>query len=166
MGFSYERGVGEMLESFGHRSESMVSAVFNCQSFVVWAYKTGRVPATLGPDPNLFQQFASFDEEAQRLIEGGETAKTRPGENSRWFAQIAADINAQVAAAGQRIGSHRSREFDSTITDLKILANLALFHSRRIPAAVSYRLFERTKDTRALDDAIAAEHRVGQRARV
>jgi hypothetical protein len=62
MGFSYERGVGEMLESFGHRSESMVSAVFNCQSFVVWAYKTGRVPATLGPDPNLFQQFASFDQ--------------------------------------------------------------------------------------------------------
>ena len=54
MGFSYERGVGEMLESFGHRSESMVSAVFNCQSFVVWAYKTGRVPATLGPDPTFF----------------------------------------------------------------------------------------------------------------
>ena len=91
------------------------------------------------------------------LIEGGETAKIRPAENSRWFAQTAADINSQVAEAEKRIGSHRNKEFDSTITDLKILANLALFHSRRIPAAVSYRLFERTKDAKALDEAIAGE---------
>ena len=62
MGFSYERGVGEMLESFGHRSESMISKVFKCQNFVTWAYQTGRVPATLGPNPNLFQQFVSFNQ--------------------------------------------------------------------------------------------------------
>ena len=67
MGFSFERGIGEMLESFGHRAESMLSKVFNCQDFIPWAYKTGRyqtgrVPATLGANPNLFQQFASFDQ--------------------------------------------------------------------------------------------------------
>ena len=62
MGFSYERGVGEMLESFGHRSESLVSKVFNCQDFVAWAYRQGRVPATVGPTLNLFQQFISFDQ--------------------------------------------------------------------------------------------------------
>jgi hypothetical protein len=62
MGFSYERGVGEMLESFGHRSESLVSKVFNCQDFVAWAYTPGRVPATVGPNLNLFQQFISFDQ--------------------------------------------------------------------------------------------------------
>ena len=62
----------------------------------------------------------------------------------------------RVAEAEKRVGSHRNKEFDSTVTDLKILADLALFHSRRIPAAVSYRLFERTKDPAALDDAIAA----------
>jgi hypothetical protein len=28
MGFSYERGVGEMLESFGHRSESTMNKAF------------------------------------------------------------------------------------------------------------------------------------------
>ena len=61
MGFSYERGVGEMLESFGHRSESLVSKVFNCQDFVAWAHKQGRVPATVGPSLNLFQQYLSFD---------------------------------------------------------------------------------------------------------
>jgi hypothetical protein len=115
------------------------------------------LPAYARAEGSDIQQFASFDEEAQRVIEGGETAKTRPCENSRWFAQTAAAISAQIAEAGKRIGSHRNREFDSTITDLKILANLALFHSRRIPAAVSYRLFERTKDPQALDDAIAQE---------
>jgi hypothetical protein len=29
MGFSYERGIGEMLESYGHRAESIMAAVFN-----------------------------------------------------------------------------------------------------------------------------------------
>ncbi len=62
MGFSYERGVGEMLESFGHRAESLVAKVFNCQDFVAWAYKQGRTPATVGPTLNLFQQFISFDQ--------------------------------------------------------------------------------------------------------
>ena len=62
MGFSYERGVGEMLESFGHRSESLISKAFNCQDFVAWAYIPSRVPATVGPNLNLFQKFISFDQ--------------------------------------------------------------------------------------------------------
>ncbi|MBZ5499434.1 MAG: hypothetical protein LAP85_23800 [Acidobacteriia bacterium] len=103
------------------------------------------------------QQFASFDEEAQNLIAGNDTAKTRPPETSRWFAQAAREIDTDVAEAEKRIGSHRNKEFNSTIIDLKILAGLALYHARRIPAAVSYRLFERTKDVGALDDAIAQE---------
>jgi hypothetical protein len=119
--------------------------------------RLGNLPAYAKAEGSDIQQFASFDEEARLLIEGGETAKTRPGENSRWFSQIAADINAQAAQAEQRLGSHRSKESDSTITDLKMLANLALFHSRRIPAAVNYRLFERTKDAHALDTAIHQE---------
>jgi hypothetical protein len=62
MGFSYERGVGEMLESFGHRAESLISRVFNCQDFVNWAYTPNREPATVGSNLNLFQQFFSFDQ--------------------------------------------------------------------------------------------------------
>jgi hypothetical protein len=124
-----------------------------------WAEKQrlGDLPAYARAEGSDIQQFAHFDEEAQMLIEGGETAKLRPAENSRWFAQTAAEIDTQVAQAEKHIGNHRNKEFDSTVTDLKILANLARFHSRRIPAAVSYRLFERTKDPQALDDAIAHE---------
>jgi hypothetical protein len=45
MGFSYERGVGEMLESFGHRSESILSKTFE----------------RLTGDTNLWQRFTRYD---------------------------------------------------------------------------------------------------------
>ena len=124
-----------------------------------WAEKQrlGDLPAYAKAEGSDIQQFANFDEEAQLLLERGETAKIRPAENSRWFAQTAAAILSQIAEAEQRVGDHRTKEFDSTITDLKMLAQLGLFHARRIPAAVCYRLFDRTRDVAALDDAITYE---------
>ena len=43
--------------------------------------------------------------------------------------------------------------------DLKILVGLARYHSQRIPAAVSYCLFDQTKNVVTLDDAIAFERK-------
>lgn len=124
-----------------------------------WAEKQrlGDLPLYAKAEGSDTQQFASFDDEARDLLEGGETARTRPPQTSRWLAEAAADILAQVAEAEKRIGTRRGKEFVATTTDLKILANLALYHARRIPAAVSYRLFERTGDVKALDEAIAHE---------
>ncbi len=48
MGFSYERGVGEMLESFGHRAESIVGKTFQ--------HLTG--------DTNLWQRFTRYEKVA------------------------------------------------------------------------------------------------------
>jgi len=48
MGFSYERGVGEMLHSFGHRAESILQKTF---------------AGTAGP-ANLYQRFSLYDKEA------------------------------------------------------------------------------------------------------
>jgi hypothetical protein len=62
MGFNYERGVGEMLEAFGHRAESLVAKAFNCQEFVDWTYQPNRTPATVGATLNLFQKFLCFDQ--------------------------------------------------------------------------------------------------------
>jgi hypothetical protein len=126
-----------------------------------WAEKQrlGDLPDYAKAEGSDIQQFASFDEEAQILTEGGETAKIRPSANSRWFEQTSADINKLIAEANKNIGNNRNKEFSSTMTDLNILSNLALYHSRRIPAAVSYRLFERTHDISALDDAIAYERK-------
>jgi hypothetical protein len=124
-----------------------------------WAEKQrlGDLAAYAKAEGSDIQQFACFDEEAQLLIEDGETAKVRPAANSRWFAQTAAGIHTQIAEAERRIGTYRNKEFESTVTDLKMLESLAVFHSRRIPAAVSYRLFERTKAPQALEDAIGYE---------
>jgi len=62
-----------------------------------------------------------------------------------------------VGEAEKRVGKDRSKEFNSTMVDLKILANLALYHSRRIHAGLSYALFKQAQDVAALDDAIAHE---------
>ncbi|HSV14872.1 MAG TPA: hypothetical protein VLI90_11470, partial [Tepidisphaeraceae bacterium] len=124
-----------------------------------WAEKQhlGNLPAFAKSQGSDVAQFENFDEEAQRLIDSGETAKTRPQDTSRWFQQAGDSVKKLVAKAEQHVGSHRNREFDSTMVDLKMLSNLALYHARRIPAAVSYRLYVRTKDPAALDDAIAGE---------
>ncbi|MBK5271677.1 MAG: hypothetical protein JJE22_11760, partial [Bacteroidia bacterium] len=103
------------------------------------------------------QQFASFDEEAQQLIEGGETAKILPSITSVWFRKTSDSINRLVAAAQNAIGTKSNKEFNSTIVDLKILSNLALYHSRRIPAAIYYRMYLHTKNPSALDSAIFHE---------
>lgn len=107
-------------------------------------------------------QFAGFKEEAELLLAGQPTAKTRPLATSDWFAQTAAAILRQVAEAERLVGDQRGKEFDSTVVDLRILAHLASYHARRIPAAVSYNLYKITGDPNALDDAIGAEqHAIG-----
>lgn len=42
MGFSYERGVGEMEEDLGHRTESLMGRIYNCSDFVNWTYAWDR----------------------------------------------------------------------------------------------------------------------------
>ncbi len=64
MGFSFERQVGEMLHSYNHRAEAIMAKVFNSQAFLQWAYKQGRVPATVDPGQalNYFQRYLLFDQ--------------------------------------------------------------------------------------------------------
>ena len=119
--------------------------------------RLGDLPGYASAEGSDIQQFANFDEEAQILIEGEESAKLLPSMTSLWFEQTSNSINNLVLHAEKVVGKNRNKEFNSTITDLKILSNLALYHSRRIPAAVSYRIFVRTKDVSALDKAIEYE---------
>jgi hypothetical protein len=124
-----------------------------------WAEKQrlGDLPAYAKNAGSDLRQFANFDEEAQILVEGGETAKLLPSMNSLWFEQTSKEINQLVLRARKTIKIQQNKEFNSTITDLKILSSLALYHARRIPAAVCYNIFTRTGDVTALDEAIAHE---------
>ncbi len=68
MGFSYERGVGEMLEDLGHRAESVLGRVFHAEGFLNWAYNEKRNPAEYNSaqlaSTNLFARFICFDQVA------------------------------------------------------------------------------------------------------
>lgn len=124
-----------------------------------WAEKQhmGTLREYAATTPSDVQQFASFDEEARLLENKGEMAKILPSRNSAWFNTTADKIEALVAKAEKAAGAHPGREFLSTVVDLNILANLARYHAWRIPAAVSYRLYENTRDPGALDSAIKHE---------
>ena len=64
MGYSFERGVGEMLESFGHRTEFLLAKKFDCLGFLFWAYDSQRSPAEIASfdSLNLFQRYILFDQ--------------------------------------------------------------------------------------------------------
>ncbi|ACB76493.1 hypothetical protein [Opitutus terrae] len=85
--------------------------------------------------------FESFADAATRILAGGATAKVTPDATSRWFDATADAVLASVRGAEAAIGDRRGKEFESTVTDLKILAQLARFHARRSLAAVHYNLF-------------------------
>ncbi|MCX5683969.1 MAG: hypothetical protein NT049_09825, partial [Planctomycetota bacterium] len=103
------------------------------------------------------QQFASFDEEARLILDGEETAKVLPSATSRWLARASEDVLRLAGEAEKKAGPNPSKEFVSTITDLRILGNLALYHSRRIPAGVAYAVYKRSHSASDLDEAIARE---------
>jgi hypothetical protein len=89
------------------------------------------------------EQFESFIDAARRILAGGTTTKRTPDATSRWFDETANAILASVRAAESATGDKRSKEFEATVTDLRILAQLARFHARRAIAAVHYNLFTR-----------------------
>jgi hypothetical protein len=157
---------GPIVENAVHTSSTIlpriVAACNNYTFFpttVGWAEKQrfGDLQFYAKAQSSDIQQFASFDEEAQQLIEGGETAKVLPSMTSLWFKKTSDSVNRLIAAAQSAIGTKSNKEFNSTIVDLKILSNLALYHSRRIPAAIYYCIYKRTNNPSALDSAIAHE---------
>ncbi len=103
------------------------------------------------------EQFESFVAAAKRILAGGATSKRPPDVTSRWLHETADAILASVRAAEAAAGAERGLEFDATVTDLRILAQLARFHARRAIAAVHYCLFQRGQKLAELVAATYAE---------
>jgi hypothetical protein len=115
------------------------------------------LPAYAKAQPSDIEQFESLSDAATDIVEGRESARVSPLKTSQWFAQASQDVLALVKEAEQHAGPNPSKEFLSTMVDLKILANLASYHAKRIPAGLSLALYNQTHDLFALDDAIARE---------
>lgn len=108
-------------------------------------------------------QFMNVREEAISIIQGTDTAMRRPEETSRWFARTSDAILAEVAEAERALGGKpASNEFQATLTDAKVLAALARYHSWRLLAAVDYNLYKQAGSLPAFDDAIAKERKAIQ----
>ncbi len=65
MGFSYERGVGEMEEDLGHRTESIMAKMYNAGDFLGWTYgfknEPNKFDALQYAEKNLFGKFLLHD---------------------------------------------------------------------------------------------------------
>ncbi|MDT8300135.1 MAG: hypothetical protein RQ760_01545 [Sedimentisphaerales bacterium] len=169
----------EFQRRFGKRAAPFVERAIHTASrilprIVAYNYPYNMFPTTRGwvekqrmkdlPEyakalPSDTQQFLSIDNAARFQLEGKDSARVWPQQSSRWFAAVSKDVLKLVDQAQKRIGNNQSREFNSTMADMKILANLAMYHSHRANAGVSYALFRHSQDLNALDDAIVYESR-------
>ena len=158
---------GTFVESGLHRASQVlpmiVAAVYPYRSFPTtagWAERQAlgltlaQYAANEGSD---IEQFENFQDAAKRIVAGGTTAKRTPSETSRWFDETADGILNAVAKAESSIGDNRNQESVSTITDLRILAQLARFHARRATAAVQYNIFKLTQRPEELIAATKGE---------
>src|ERR1035437_1510582 len=121
--------------------------------------RQGSLAEYAGEQGSDIQQFLNVREEARSIVQGSDTAMRRPEATSRWFAQTADGILARVALAEKADGSRSGKEFRTTITDLKIRADLARYHSQRLLAGVGYNLYKETGDLGSFDEAIGYEKR-------
>jgi hypothetical protein len=140
----------------------IVAASYLYQNFPTtrgWAEmnRQGSLSQYANEDGSDIQQFMNVRDEAKSILAQTDTAMRRPEETSLWFARTADAILADVAQAGKSIGDRAPNEFRSTVTDLRMLAGLARYHSFRLLAGVSYNLYKNTGDLSTFDDAIASE---------
>ena len=157
---------GPTLQRALHRASQVLptitAACFPYNSFPTtrgWAEKQrrGDLPDYAKADVSDTEQFLTIREEARNILLGRTSPQTAPSQTSQWFAQTASDVLELAAQAEAQTAAPPTNEFIATIADLRILANLALYHARRIPAGVAWVLYQTTGNTRALDDAIRHE---------
>lgn len=117
------------------------------------------LPRFAGEEGSDTQQFMNPRDAALSVLKGTDTAMRRPEENSRWFAQTADRILAEVSRAERSAGGRAGNEFRATVADLKILAGLARYHSWRQLAGLYYNLYKEAGDLSCFDEAIANEKR-------
>ncbi len=107
------------------------------------------------------EQFQSYQDAARELLAGQPTPLRTPQQTAVWFTSVAQqvldDIEAAAAAGGERKEISRA-EFRTTTTDLRILAQLALYHAARMRAAVWYNVYlQAESDEFAMDQCLVAE---------
>lgn len=105
------------------------------------------------------QQFMNVRDGATSIINKTDTPMRRPEEISQWFTSQSEKILAEATAAEQTIGANPSKEFQSTLTDVKMLAALARYHAARQLGGVNYNLYKQTNSLVPLKAALTDEQK-------
>jgi len=162
----FGKGAGPLVQRALHRASGILPRIVAC------SYPYNHFPTTRGwaemqrqeyidrysrSLPSDTQQFLAISDAAKNRVTGGESAKIHPERSSRWFARAAKNVLDLAAQAEKNIAARESKEFTSTVADLRILAGLAQYHSHRLLSGVSWATFKQSGDASALDDAIAHE---------
>jgi hypothetical protein len=124
-----------------------------------WAEKQrwGDLPQYVDYPPSDTDQFIGIQRAADLYLAGKHDARIWPQQTAHWFENTGNAVLEDVGKAEQAGVPTSNKEFASTMIDMKVLANLALYHSRRIYAGLSYALFKKTQDLNELDEAIDHE---------
>jgi hypothetical protein len=120
-------------------------------------------PYTDTPAPRVFgavspldpQLFSSINEYADDLLKGERAAKYTPIDVADWIERYAAEAAASFARADRRVADRRASEYRRAAVDIAVAANLGRFFGAKFRAGVLYRIFEKTGDRAALEQALA-----------
>jgi hypothetical protein len=115
---------------------------------------TPRVFGTVSPlDPQLFYRMADF---ADDLLKGERSGKYTPIEVAQWIEDYGAAAIAALARGDAR-GARKDRpEHRRLSIDIAVAADLGRFFGAKFRAGVLYRIFEKTGDRAALEEALKA----------
>jgi hypothetical protein len=113
-----------------------------------------RVFGTVSPlDPQLFYRIDDF---ADDLLKGERSGKHTPIEVARWIEDYAAAATASLARGDGRATRKNRPEYRRLIIDIAVAADLGRFFGAKFRAGVLYRIFDRTGDRAALEEALKA----------
>jgi hypothetical protein len=124
--------------------------------------RQGALPEFATEEGRDTQQFMNLRDGARSILQKTDTAMRRPEETSLWFARLSDSILAEVSQAEKAIGNRAGNEFQTSVSDLKILAALARYHSWRQLAGLYYNLYKESGDLTSFDEAIVNEKRAIQ----
>jgi hypothetical protein len=104
-------------------------------------------------DPSMFYR---IDEYADDAIAGRRDGRYTPLDVAQWLDGLADEAERNLATATSQAADPEAPTFRRLAVDVKVQAGLGRFFAGKSRAGVAYSLYERTRDARHLEDAVAA----------
>lgn len=104
-------------------------------------------------DPALFSSVDSF---AEALLQGKTDARYTPLEVAKWLDDLAEEAERQLELAQAELSASENPGFRRAAVDITVQIELGHFFAQKLRAGVAYALYERTRESGYLHDAIVS----------